>query len=228
MVGSDASVLTKLYFVLSCFQLTQNTQKKYFVVGSANCRDWNALWLFACTFLNISYKKNRALYFFLVLKGPDAAPFAVCQFNSHYHLEEEEPLWFYDLAYFVIVYILKFSSSPILVECGGWHKFYGYDIPIGCPHEQRGSQVIFVLLYSCVKGVPIPWGVLLVDRCYMNTYLNFEHPKNNNVWKEELKKISDVFLRMITIKGSFHLQVCNYIINYTIIPQKNTALGGIT
>ena len=104
MVGSDASVLTKLYFVLSCFQLTQNTQKKYFVVGSANCRDWNALWLFACTFLNISYKKNRALYFFLVLKGPDAAPFAVCQFNSHYHLEEEEPLWFYDLAYFVIVH----------------------------------------------------------------------------------------------------------------------------
>ena len=68
-------------------------------------------------YVDISYKK--------VLKGPDAAPFAVCQFNSHYHLEEEEPLWFYDLAYFVIlVHRLKFSSSPILAECGGWHTSF--------------------------------------------------------------------------------------------------------
>ena len=94
-------------------------------------------------YVDISYKK--------VLKGPDAAPFAVCQFNSHYHLEEEEPLWFYDLAYFVIVHteILFFPHFS-----GVWwvtHKFYGYDIPIGCPHEQRGSHVIFVLLHSCVK-----------------------------------------------------------------------------
>ena len=47
--------------------------------------------------------------------------------------------------------------------------------------------------------------------CYMNgTYYNYttlNPPKNSNVWKEELNKISDVFLRMITIKGSFHLQV---------------------
>ena len=121
-------------------------------------------------YVDISYKK--------VLKGPDAAPFAVCQFNSHYHLEEEEePLWFYDLAYFVIVHTEILFFPHFSGVWTGWHKFYGYDIPIGCPHEQRGSHVIFVLLHSCVKRrkfILIPWGVFLVDRCYMNTYLNFE------------------------------------------------------
>ena len=67
----------------------------------------------------------------------------------------------------------------------------------------------------------------MVDRCYMNTYLNFEPQKENNVWKEELKKISDVFLRMITIKGSFHLQVITYLIDYTIIPHINTTSLGV-
>ena len=120
-------------------------------------------------YVDISYKK--------VLKGPDAAPFAVCQFNSHYHLEEEEPLWFYDLAYFVIVHteILFFPhfsgvwwvTQVLWIWYSHWMSSWA----------ARQSCYFCLTALMCKKQkihTLIPWGVFLVDRCYMNTYLNFE------------------------------------------------------
>ena len=58
----------------------------------------------------------------------------------------------------MVLWLGVFCDTKILFFphfSGVWwvtHKFYGYDIPIGCPHEQRDSHVIFVLLYSCVKS----------------------------------------------------------------------------